>query len=344
MNLNIEHLSHRNPSNDYSQKDYHPGGMVMPGREFSNFSYDFGFNGKLKDDEIKESGNSLDFGERMYDPRISIWLRIDPRASDMPGYSSYSFAVGNPILYMDPDGEYPISIHLRSFAPFDYFGPGALWGGDGDNRPFSTSSQFSSRIRMVTNYETETQVGQSAAFGSASHSKYGAYAYSDAYLNDGKRQITTQGSSFDLHLYGKNEALFPSSVGPSPGERMNPTYDIDLHNRLSIDAMDGMLSISGQINGDQFPSTELFVSDDYGTSIFLGTAPTSYGPIEGPTKQLRGDKDLPMINVNIRISVGENGAFQGVYNQDNDGNEIIISPDAWNKQYENQSPISGQDQ
>ncbi len=61
-----------------------------------------------------------------------------------------------------------------------------------------------------------------------------------------------------------------------------------------------------------------------------------------PTKQLKGDKDLPMRNVNIRIAVGENGAFQGVYSQDNDGNEIIMSPDAWHKQYENQSTISGQ--
>ena len=314
----------------------------MPERNFSYENYDFGFNGKLKDDEVKGSGNSLDFGERMYDPRISIWLKVDPRASDLPGYSPYAFAVGNSILYLDPDGEYPISIHVRSFAPFDYFGPGRQWGGDGDNRPFSTSSQFGSRIRMVTNYETETQVGQSVAFGAFSSSKYGAYAYSDAYLNDGKRQVTTQGSSLDLHLYGKNEAVIPFSRGPSPGGRMTPTYDIDIHNRLSVDASNGMLSISGQISGDQFPSAEAFVSDDYGTSIFLGTAPTSYGPVDGPTKQLKGDKDLPMINVNIRIAVGENGAFQGVYSQDNEGNEIIMSPDAWNNQYENQSTINGQ--
>lgn len=30
------------------------------------------------------------------------------------------------------------------------------------------------------------------------------------------------------------------------------------------------------------------------------------------------------------------------YSQDNDGNQIIMSPDAWHKQYENQSTISGQ--
>ncbi|MGB3074723.1 MAG: hypothetical protein WBB36_05360, partial [Chitinophagales bacterium] len=59
MNLNIEHLSHRNPSNDYSQKDYHPGGMVMPDRSFSSLKYRFGAaSGQEKDDEICGIGNS----------------------------------------------------------------------------------------------------------------------------------------------------------------------------------------------------------------------------------------------------------------------------------------------
>ena len=50
--------------------DYYPFGMTQPGRTFSSTSYNYGFNGMLKDDEIKGSGNSYDFGDRMYDPRI----------------------------------------------------------------------------------------------------------------------------------------------------------------------------------------------------------------------------------------------------------------------------------
>jgi hypothetical protein len=260
---------------------------------------------------------------------------MDRQANKLAGISPYSYALNNQIIYIDPDGEYPISIHVRSFAPFSSFGPGYLWKGDGSNRSFTTN-YAGSRISMVTNYETETQVANSKAMGAMSFSKYGARAYSDAYLNNGQRSVTTTGNSLDLHLYGKNEALFTplSPLGWSPGGRFTPTPDIDIHNRLTINATDGVLAISGQITGDQFPSAEAFVSDDFGNSIMLGTFATSGGRQMGPVKDLARDRDLPMIDVNIRISVEENGAFQGVYSTDSDGNEIIMSPDAWNKQHE----------
>ncbi|MBK9732875.1 MAG: hypothetical protein IPO83_16605 [Chitinophagaceae bacterium] len=115
MNLNIEHLSHRNPSNDYSQKDYHPGGMVMPGRSFSNEIYGFGFNGKLKDDEIKGAGNSYNYGYRIYDSRLGKFLSIDPLDRNYPFYTPYQFAGNTPITAIDIDGREPESV--VSFNP-----------------------------------------------------------------------------------------------------------------------------------------------------------------------------------------------------------------------------------
>jgi RHS repeat-associated protein len=40
--------------------------------------YRYGFNGMEKDDEVKGSGNSLDFGSRIYDARTGRWLSVDP--------------------------------------------------------------------------------------------------------------------------------------------------------------------------------------------------------------------------------------------------------------------------
>ncbi|MFT5336511.1 MAG: RHS repeat-associated protein [Luteibaculaceae bacterium] len=57
-----------------------------------------------KDDEIKGTGNSLDFGARIYDPRVFRWLSVDPLAAKYPGMSPYNFAANNPIFYIDPDG------------------------------------------------------------------------------------------------------------------------------------------------------------------------------------------------------------------------------------------------
>jgi RHS repeat-associated protein len=69
-------------------------------------SYAYGFNGMEKDDEVKGSGNSYDFGARMYDSRLGRWLSIDKAFSSYPNYSTYSFALDNPINFIDPTGNW----------------------------------------------------------------------------------------------------------------------------------------------------------------------------------------------------------------------------------------------
>ncbi len=89
-----------------SAQDYYPGGMLMPGRKFSNgSSYKYGFAGKEKDDELKGEGNSYDFGARIYDPRISRWLSVDPLQAKYPDETPYLYTGGNPIYFADPDGK-----------------------------------------------------------------------------------------------------------------------------------------------------------------------------------------------------------------------------------------------
>src|SRR5690554_3372538 len=60
-----------------SYSDYYPFGMQMPGRSFQSDEYDYGFNGQLKDNEIKGEGNSYDFGNRMHDPRVGRFMSRD---------------------------------------------------------------------------------------------------------------------------------------------------------------------------------------------------------------------------------------------------------------------------
>jgi|GEM_PF-2071576 len=67
-------------------------------------AYRFGFNGMEKDDEVKGNGNSLDFGARIYDPRIGRWLSTDSHESEFPSLSTYNFANNAPIFYVDADG------------------------------------------------------------------------------------------------------------------------------------------------------------------------------------------------------------------------------------------------
>jgi RHS repeat-associated protein len=58
------------------------------------------FNGK----ELDEETGLYYYGARYYDPRISIWLSVDPLAEKYPGVSPYVYCLNNPINVIDPDG------------------------------------------------------------------------------------------------------------------------------------------------------------------------------------------------------------------------------------------------
>lgn len=94
--------------------------------------YRFGFNGMEKDDEVKGSGNSLDFGARIYDSRLGKWLSKDKvTKSDL---SSYEFSRNSPITFMDPDGNN--EFHFYYYIQ-DHF--------DGEGKVYQTI-QFSTKI------------------------------------------------------------------------------------------------------------------------------------------------------------------------------------------------------
>ena len=59
-----------------------------------------------KDDELEGSGNSYDFGARIYDSRIGRWLSIDRYSHLYPDQSDYSYALNNPIKFKDNDGNW----------------------------------------------------------------------------------------------------------------------------------------------------------------------------------------------------------------------------------------------
>ena len=64
-----------------SAQGYEPFGSLLPGRNYSSSSYRFGYAGAEKGDEVHGStGTSLDFGARLYDPRVGKWLSLDPLA------------------------------------------------------------------------------------------------------------------------------------------------------------------------------------------------------------------------------------------------------------------------
>jgi RHS repeat-associated protein len=90
-----------------SSTDYYAFGAPMPGRQFNNGSYRFGFNGKENDNEVKGTGNQQDYGFRIYDPRLGKFLSVDPISRLYPELSTYQFAANKPIWATDLDGLEP---------------------------------------------------------------------------------------------------------------------------------------------------------------------------------------------------------------------------------------------
>ena len=66
--------------------------------------YRYGFQGQEKDDEVKGSGNSVNYKYRMHDPRIGRFFSVDPLAPSYPHNSPYAFSENRVIDGVELEG------------------------------------------------------------------------------------------------------------------------------------------------------------------------------------------------------------------------------------------------
>lgn len=50
-----------------------------------------------------------------YDPRISLWISVDPLAEKYPALSGFCFVGNNPVTYIDPDGKAIVKGFVAAF-------------------------------------------------------------------------------------------------------------------------------------------------------------------------------------------------------------------------------------
>ena len=84
--------------------EYVPFGEVFIEERNNIWNTPYLFNAK----EFDEETGLYYYGARYYDPRLSLWISVDPAAENMSSVSGYSYCFNNPIKLSDEDGEVPI--------------------------------------------------------------------------------------------------------------------------------------------------------------------------------------------------------------------------------------------
>lgn len=96
--------------------EYFPSGETfVENHRNSNYS-PYKFNGK----ELDAETGYYYYGARYYNPRVSLWLNVDPLAEKHPSMSPYAYCANSPVKYFDPDGrDWYQNLESGSYKWFD---------------------------------------------------------------------------------------------------------------------------------------------------------------------------------------------------------------------------------
>ena len=141
--------------------DYFPFGMSFESRipyltKSGSARNKFKYNGK---EEQEMPGKWLDYGARMYDPAIGRWHVIDAMAESYYSWTPYKYAMCNPIMFIDPNGLWDVTVH--AYNDREQYGYGVAivtdrHGNEVDRYDVRVSGQH--HDRMAKNGDTPTGV------------------------------------------------------------------------------------------------------------------------------------------------------------------------------------------
>ena len=250
---------------------------------------------------------------------------IDPLAEKMPNMSLYSFCFNNPLRCVDKDGRIPYPITIRGFAPFKEFG----FGYHGDGRGYSTGD-VSARVHQRINFDTDKTTMTTNAWSSPTYKTNNPSGAKTGTPSVEFTRNTTLSKNEDSKTFSFGTHVAAANPLTPPG-----TPNIDIFSSFSVteNKKAGTLNVSGSLTGDNFPSTEAFMTDPTGNNVFIGIGQIATGVDKdfGPFTELPFENTRPISSFNFTINTDSKGNFIGV----TEGKTTYSIAD-WNKRYTSQ--------
>ena len=259
-------------------QDYDAWGYILEGRTHISDDSKFKFTGKERDEESEYDY----FGARYYDARIGRWGQVEPLLDKYPGISPYVYSLDNPLRIIDPNGEDPFEIIVRTYIPFDVIAPGFK----GDSRgadPHATSFRTEQRITVETDRNVSSTIIQNynaslspsilitpttplpSIYSGLGEGNFSATA---SYSSD-----VNEGYNATVELMGEaHVGVIPSAISPA----IDYTFGITI-----LPQKDGSVQVLLSGEHDKFPAYEIYVKDKTGnvTQIYQDSP---NNPIVGP--------------------------------------------------------------
>jgi len=170
------------------------------------------------------------------------------------------------------------TLYVRSFAPFQWFGPDPLHVPPcllncfmGDNRSFTTSLSptVTSRITGVVIFRLPGMaIIDRYAFSSPTYDKWGDTKTAKPDIN----AVTIGTDTLEMGFFGADPLIFPQSLAPY----IKANWDMKYQETAS------QVCYSGSLHGNQFPDAEAFIVNSQNQASMLLTFTTTGDPNFGP--------------------------------------------------------------
>lgn len=257
---------------------------------------------------------------------VSRWLSPDPLGAKFPQWSPYNYVLNNPVIFIDPDGQFPYPIHIRSFAPFATFGGGY----DGDNRGYSTvlgkgeigELGVTSRIQQSFVVDTDKK----------DYSKFQVWSDPSIHPLLGEATEVPRGnvSNFEVSKNSEGNDIISFSAtmaGKNPLAPGTPDIDVTTNFAITENKKEGLLHVAANMYGDKFPAAETLIGDTKGQQLLIGVSAADGNPYTS----LPGDNKRPMMSSSMTIRINDKGVF---INVSHGGKTYTL--DAWNNHMKSQ--------